>query len=196
QRDHYKTLGVKSTATKKELKAQFYKLSKKYHPDKNPGDSEAHSKFVEINDSYTVLSDVAQRRQHDQYLRSQTPSSSSSPHHPQQRPPRPKNYTTRDPLRPEDWILYRRRNMNNSTTSSPGFDHESHQNEHYGAAADAAEKREQSRQSRLFKTLYYQKLQEAQRIEQKMMMTAAVFGLSIFFIFHSGLIQMIWMDDD
>ncbi|KAJ3179105.1 hypothetical protein HDU87_003061 [Geranomyces variabilis] len=205
-RNHYKTLDVSANADKKELKKQFYRLSKRYHPDKNPGDADAHSKFVEINESYTILSDAAQRRAHDNELRAQASSSSSlsSPFASNSRGgfrrggTAATRNTTRDPLRPDDWILYRRqasaKNNNTGSQTNPGYDYAKHQEEHYGAAA--AEKRERNRQSRLFKTLYYQKLQEAQRFEGEMMAWVSVIGLGLFFVFHSGLIQMIWLDDE
>ncbi|KAJ3021808.1 hypothetical protein HKX48_007690 [Thoreauomyces humboldtii] len=202
-RNHYKTLDVSPAVTKKELKAQFYKLSKKYpayHPDKNPGNAEAHSKFVEISESYTVLSDPSQRRNHDQTLSSeQSPGSGTGSFggnagH-RSRPRGQQQRTTRDPLRPEDWILFRRKaaNRHAAGNGSPGFDHAKHQESHY---PEAAEKREQARRSRLYKTLYFQKLQEAQAVESKMMAIVAITGMSIFFVFHSGLIQMIWMEDE
>ncbi|KAJ3151858.1 hypothetical protein HDU86_005990 [Geranomyces michiganensis] len=204
-RNHYKTLDVSTTVDKKELKKQFYRLSKRYHPDKNPGDADAHSKFVEINESYTILSDAAQRRAHDNELRAQSSSAGSSPFASNsqggfRRGGRAATRnTTRDPLRSDDWILYRRQasarsNSNNQSQANPGYDYAKHQEEHYGAAA--AEKRERNRQSRLFKTLYFQKLQEAQRVESKMMAWVSVIGLGLFFVFHSGLIQMIWLDDE
>lgn len=43
--DHYKTLGVSRTATSKEIKAAFYDLSKKYHPDMNPENREKASEM-------------------------------------------------------------------------------------------------------------------------------------------------------
>ncbi|KAJ3165777.1 DNAj domain protein [Geranomyces variabilis] len=203
-RNHYKTLDVAANVDKKELKKQFYRLSKRYHPDKNPGDADAHSKFVEINESYTILSDAAQRRAHDNELRAQTSSSPlGSPFASNSRGgfrrggTTATRNTTRDPLRPDDWILYRRQasaKNNASSQTNPGYDYAKHQEEHYGAAA--AEKRERNRQSRLFKTLYYQKLQEAQRFEGKMMAWVSIIGLGLFFVFHSGLIQLIWLDDE
>lgn len=46
--DYYKVLGVGRSATVKEIKKQYKVLSKKYHPDKNPGNKEAADKFVEV----------------------------------------------------------------------------------------------------------------------------------------------------
>jgi DnaJ-related protein SCJ1 len=46
--DYYKVLGLGRSATEKEIKKQYKVLSKKYHPDKNPGNKEAADKFVEV----------------------------------------------------------------------------------------------------------------------------------------------------
>ena len=46
--DYYKVLGLSRSATVKEIKKQYKVLSKKYHPDKNPGNKEAADKFVEV----------------------------------------------------------------------------------------------------------------------------------------------------
>jgi len=65
-KDYYSTLGVAKTATEKELKQAFRKLARKYHPDVNPGDKSAESKFKEINEAYEVLGDPAKRKKYDE----------------------------------------------------------------------------------------------------------------------------------
>lgn len=64
--DFYETLGVSKTADEKELKSAFRKMAMKYHPDKNPGDTEAEKKFKEINEAYEVLGDPEKRKKYDQ----------------------------------------------------------------------------------------------------------------------------------
>ena len=41
----YEILEIDRNSSTKEIKKHYYSLSKKYHPDKNPGDSSAESKF-------------------------------------------------------------------------------------------------------------------------------------------------------
>lgn len=60
--DHYGTLDINSNANQREIKNAYYKLSKQYHPDRNPG---AADKFKKINEAYEVLSDVDTRRDYD-----------------------------------------------------------------------------------------------------------------------------------
>lgn len=43
--DYYKVLGVGKSASDSEIKKQYKKLSKQYHPDKKGGDE---NKFVEV----------------------------------------------------------------------------------------------------------------------------------------------------
>ncbi|KAH8699407.1 DnaJ protein-like protein [Phaeosphaeriaceae sp. PMI808] len=65
--DYYKLLGLKKNATDREIKKAYKNLSKKYHPDKNPGDESANQKFIDIAEAYGVLSDEEQRKIYDQY---------------------------------------------------------------------------------------------------------------------------------
>ncbi|KAF8470000.1 DnaJ domain-containing protein, partial [Kalaharituber pfeilii] len=60
-------LRVSRGATDRELKTAYRKLSKKWHPDKNPGNDEAHQKFVELAEAYEALSNAETRRIYDQY---------------------------------------------------------------------------------------------------------------------------------
>ncbi|KAI9787491.1 MAG: DnaJ- protein scj1 [Geoglossum umbratile] len=65
--DYYRLLGVDKQASDKELKRAYRVLSKKYHPDKNPGNESAHQKFVEVSEAYDALSNAETRRIYDQY---------------------------------------------------------------------------------------------------------------------------------
>jgi DnaJ-class molecular chaperone len=65
-KDYYATLGVSKSASAKEVKQAFRKLARKYHPDVNPGDKGAESRFKEINEAYEVLGDSEKRRKYDE----------------------------------------------------------------------------------------------------------------------------------
>ncbi|KKK24315.1 hypothetical protein P175DRAFT_0443426 [Aspergillus ochraceoroseus IBT 24754] len=65
--DYYKTLGLDKSASEKDIKKAYRTLSKKYHPDKNPGDETAREKFVEIAEAYEVLSTPSTRKIYDQH---------------------------------------------------------------------------------------------------------------------------------
>lgn len=67
KRDYYEVLGVGKGATDDELKKAYRKLAKQYHPDTNPGDTSAESKFKEASEAYAILSDSDKRRQYDQF---------------------------------------------------------------------------------------------------------------------------------
>lgn len=68
RKNHYDTLQLNHRADKKTIKAQYYRLSKKYHPDLNPNDKEAHEKFLEVNEAYAVLGNEASKRKYDNEL--------------------------------------------------------------------------------------------------------------------------------
>ena len=65
--DYYDILGVSKDASQEEIKKAFRKLARKHHPDANPDDPEAESKFKKINEAYKVLSDPEKRRTYDQF---------------------------------------------------------------------------------------------------------------------------------
>jgi DnaJ-class molecular chaperone len=65
-KDYYQTLGVSKSSTEKEIKQAFRKLARKFHPDVNPGDKSAESRFKEINEAYEVLGDAEKRRKYDE----------------------------------------------------------------------------------------------------------------------------------
>jgi curved DNA-binding protein len=65
-KDYYSTLGVAKTATEKEVKQAYRKLARKHHPDVNPGDKSAETRFKEINEAYEVLGDPAKRKKYDE----------------------------------------------------------------------------------------------------------------------------------
>lgn len=67
KRDYYEILGLTKNADEKEIKAGFRKLAKQYHPDLNPDNKEAESKFKEINEAYEVLSDSDKKAKYDQF---------------------------------------------------------------------------------------------------------------------------------
>ncbi|KAI8376533.1 uncharacterized protein BYT42DRAFT_517540 [Radiomyces spectabilis] len=66
-RDYYKILDVPRDAPKNQIKRHYKKLSRVYHPDKNPDNKEAATKFMEVADAYTVLMDDEKRAIYDRY---------------------------------------------------------------------------------------------------------------------------------
>jgi molecular chaperone DnaJ len=67
KRDYYEILSVSREAPPDELRKAYRREALKHHPDRNPSDSSAESKFKEVNEAYQVLSDETKRRIYDQF---------------------------------------------------------------------------------------------------------------------------------
>jgi molecular chaperone DnaJ len=67
KRDFYEVLEVERTATEAELKVAYRKQAMRWHPDRNPGDDEAESRFKEVNAAYDALKDGQKRAAYDRF---------------------------------------------------------------------------------------------------------------------------------
>lgn len=67
KRDYYEVLGIARSASAEEIKKAYRKLAIQYHPDKNPGNSEAEEKFKEAAAAYEVLSNAEKRQNYDRF---------------------------------------------------------------------------------------------------------------------------------
>ncbi|XP_075401650.1 dnaJ homolog subfamily C member 4 isoform X2 [Tenrec ecaudatus] len=81
-RNYYELLGVQPGASPEEIKRAFFTKSKELHPDRDPRNPALHSRFVELNEAYHVLSHKQNRRSYDHQLRSARPPESpgTAPH--------------------------------------------------------------------------------------------------------------------
>lgn len=66
-RDYYEILGIERDASPDDLKKAYRKQALRYHPDRNPGDTEAENKFKEAAQAYEVLSDSNKRARYDRF---------------------------------------------------------------------------------------------------------------------------------
>jgi len=64
-KSHYETLGVHSSASKKEIRDAYIEKSKLCHPDYDPSDATLHVKFVAVQEAYDILSNDAKRKEYD-----------------------------------------------------------------------------------------------------------------------------------
>ena len=99
----YLLLGIRKGASLDELKAAYRSLARKWHPDLNPGDTNAHQRFIALNQAYEILL-VGVTAPIEQ--RTATPASQSSVRV-DRRPPQPATNT--EPTQNEEelkWQLY------------------------------------------------------------------------------------------
>ncbi len=66
-KDPYEILGVGRSASPEEIKQAYRRLAKKYHPDRNPGDRTAESRFKDLQAAYEVLGDPRRRADYDRF---------------------------------------------------------------------------------------------------------------------------------
>jgi molecular chaperone DnaJ len=67
KRCYYEVLGVERSAAAGEISSAYRKLAVKYHPDKNPGDTDAIARFKEAAEAFEILSDQNKRARYDRY---------------------------------------------------------------------------------------------------------------------------------
>ena len=69
EKDYYRVLGVSDTASAKEIKSAYRKLSRQYHPDANEGDAAAEERFKEVSAAYDVVGNEERRKEYDEVRR-------------------------------------------------------------------------------------------------------------------------------
>jgi molecular chaperone DnaJ len=67
ERDFYQVLGVGRDASPEEIKRAYRKAALEYHPDRNPGDTEAEERFKAAAEAYSVLADPDKRARYDRF---------------------------------------------------------------------------------------------------------------------------------
>ncbi|WP_339753312.1 molecular chaperone DnaJ [uncultured Winogradskyella sp.] len=65
--DYYDILGISKGASDAEIKKAYRKMALKFHPDKNPDDTQAEEKFKKAAEAYEVLSNADKKARYDQF---------------------------------------------------------------------------------------------------------------------------------
>jgi len=69
EKDYYRTLGVDQDVEQSQIAKAYRKLARELHPDANPNDTEAESRFKEVSEAYSVLSNPDKRAEYDKVRR-------------------------------------------------------------------------------------------------------------------------------
>lgn len=102
--DYYELLGVARNATTAEIRAKYINLCKEHHPDKNQ--SKPQSRFVQINEAYSTLSNAKKRKEYDYNISNPSQFRNSSNYY---QPPRSRYQPYRETGRRHSDEYYKRR---------------------------------------------------------------------------------------
>ncbi|HEX2911785.1 MAG TPA: DnaJ domain-containing protein [Chloroflexia bacterium] len=105
KRTHYETLGLTQDASLAQVKSQYRRMAKRYHPDLNQGDKKAAQQFLEVQAAYEILVDPEKRRHYDHSIGYYKPQEQTSTRQQRRytydydwRPPRPRSRTYNRPV--------------------------------------------------------------------------------------------------
>lgn len=77
-KSYYQILEISTQADFVEVKKAYRRLALRYHPDKNPGNKNAETRFKELTEAYQVLSSQEERKKYDEHLQALHNSTSTS----------------------------------------------------------------------------------------------------------------------
>ena len=67
KRCYYEVLEVERTASGDEIATSYRRLARQYHPDRNPGDQEAITRFKEAAEAFEILHDPQKRERYNRF---------------------------------------------------------------------------------------------------------------------------------
>lgn len=80
-RDHYATLGVSRDAEPAEIRRAYRLKVRQIHPDISRNKADAHAAFIQLQESYAILSDEEERRRYDNSLAARSAPITEQPKH-------------------------------------------------------------------------------------------------------------------